>query len=105
MLARIRALLDIPEGQDEKLQTIVELTESRLLSLLETEELPAALEYIVVEVSISRFNRIGSEGYTSHSVEGENVSLSTDDFAPYMSDISAWKGRLHERERMKTRFL
>ena len=47
-------------------------------------------KHIVTEVSIIRFNRIGSEGLSSHTVEGESLNFSGDDFMPYESDIQAW---------------
>lgn len=49
------------------------------------------MDYIVTEVAIVRFNRIGSEGFQSHTVEGESVGFLNSDFEPYMSDIQAYK--------------
>lgn len=51
---------------------------------------PAELSYIVRDVSLARYNRIGSEGVSSHDVEGERMSWSKDDFSPYEKDIAAW---------------
>lgn len=51
---------------------------------------PDALDYIVRDVSLSRYNRLGSEGAASHSVEGETMTWNKDDFEPYATDIAAW---------------
>lgn len=51
---------------------------------------PAELGYIVRDVSLSRYNRIGSEGASSHSVEGEEMTWTHDDFAAYAGDINMW---------------
>ena len=51
---------------------------------------PEELGYIVRDVSLSRYNRLGSEGVSSHSVEGETMSWTKDDFEPYSLDISSW---------------
>ena len=86
-------LLDLQDAGDEqrkKLQTIMDITSDRLKVKLGTDEVPGQLSYIVTEVSIIRFNRIGSEGLSSHTVEGESQSFSGDDFSPYESDIQAW---------------
>jgi hypothetical protein len=81
------------EQNNEQLKTIVSLTEARLrvlLSLSKDDPIPDELDYIVTEVAISRFNRIGSEGLSSHSVEGETMQWSEGDFAPYYDDIQAY---------------
>lgn len=91
ILDNVKALLGSPEGLDDKLALIVELTTQRLCLLLGTSEVPEKLSYIVVEVAIKRFNRIGSEGYQSHSLEGMSITFGDDnDFMPFMSDIEAW---------------
>ena len=51
---------------------------------------PATLDYIVRDVSLSRYNRLGSEGASSHAVEGETMTWTKDDFEPYAADIAAW---------------
>ena len=93
MLEKILILLglDSPtETMTDKIETIMELTEQRLGFLLGQTVIPDELSYIVVEVTISRFNRIGSEGVASHTVQGESLTWSDDDFKPYMDDIQEW---------------
>ena len=75
---------------------IIRLTTNRLKTLLDVEEVPTELEYIVTEVSIVRYNKIGSEGVTSHSVEGETMSFSDNDFKGYLDDIEVWKNKKNE---------
>lgn len=92
MLEQIKKLLGFSDNsQDELLQTIISLTESRLKNLLGgTDAVPTSLSYIVTEVAIRRFNRVGSEGFASHTVEGETMAWPDDDFAPYNDDIQAY---------------
>lgn len=94
MLEEIKALLGFPDDDDRdpQLMTIMRLVQQRLCSLLGTDEVPAALAYIVTEVTVLRFNRIGSEGMSSHNVEGESITYqAADDFAAFANDIEAWK--------------
>lgn len=84
------------EKPDKTLDVIIRLTTNRLKTLLDVEEVPTELEYIVTEVSIVRYNKIGSEGVTSHSVEGETMSFSDNDFKGYLNDIEAWKNKKNE---------
>lgn len=92
MLEEIKALLGLSgEEKDALLNTILSLTKKRLCVLLGgIEEVPKALSYIVTEVSVRRFNRIGSEGSSSHTVEGESYTWSDDDFLSYRLDIEGW---------------
>ena len=95
MLNKILILLglDSPtQAMTDRIETIMELTEQRLAFLLglPVNSIPTELSYIVVEVTIARFNRIGSEGVSSHTVQGESLSWTDDDFKPYMDDIQEW---------------
>ena len=93
MLQQTLLLLGLSDATDEikdKVQTILDMTEQRLTMLLGTA-VPSVLSYIVVEVAIARYNRIGSEGVGTHSVQGESLHWNTDDdFKPYKDDIQAW---------------
>lgn len=109
MLETIKTLIGITDdAKDTLLTTIIGQAEDRLrilLNLIEDEEIPSALSYIVTEVAIRRFNRIGSEGLSSHVVEGETMSWMDDDFKPFMSDIQKWmddqEDALTQRGRVK----
>ena len=93
----VTALLGFSDEKYNKtLDVIIRLTTNRLKTLLDVEEVPTELEYIVTEVSIVRYNKIGCEGVTSHSVEGETMSFSDNDFKGYLNDIEAWKNKKNE---------
>ncbi len=100
----VKALLGI-EDEDEKLNTIITLTESRLKALLGQKEVPSELEYIVTEVSIARFNRIGSEGLSGHTVEGEALTFKDNDFDQYADDIQTWRDAQSDQDIGRIRFL
>ena len=61
VIDNVKILLGREGQEDKQLDAIVELTQSRLKTLLGSKMVPEELEYIVTEVSVSRFNRIGSE--------------------------------------------
>ena len=94
MLEILKQMLGIEEADtalDKRLEWIIMTTKARLSVLLGGIDFGEDLDYIIVEVSIIRFNRIGSEGTTSHSVEGESRSFSDSDFEAYKDDILAYK--------------
>lgn len=94
MLENLKLMLGISDNsQDSRLEWIIEGTKSRLKMLLGGEEPPETMNYIIEEISIARYNRIGSEGMNSQSVEGQNMNFNTDDFEPYMNEIQAFNDK------------
>lgn len=106
MLENLKIMLGI-EGDDldEKLRLILANTTSRLKLLLGGIEPPDEMDHIILEVSIIRFNRIGSEGMASHSVEGESSNYASDDFSGYADEIQAFLDKQHGSTRGKVRLL
>ena len=106
MLENLKMMLDINDtSQDTKLAFLLENAKSRLQVRLGGIEPPETLNYIVVEVANKRFNRIGSEGLQSHSVEGESMTFTDDDFDEFADDIQAFLDSQKESGRGKVRFL
>lgn len=69
--------------QEELLDTIIDLISSQVLLKIKTrlpeiETIPKELEYVVVELSVQRFNRIGSEGMKQETVEGHSAAYDYD---------------------------
>ena len=108
MLDTIKRLLGFANDetdQDEVLQSIVQLTTARLKALLGGIEPPAELEYIIIDISIRRFNRIGSEGVKVHTVEGESLQYEDNDFDAFADDIQAYLNLQKASKSGKVRFL
>lgn len=107
MLEQIKQLLGLTDdtSRDDLLATIMNLATARLKLLLGGIEPPEELEHIIVELSVARFNRIGSEGLSSHSVEGESLSFTENEFTPFLSEIQAFLDGQKENTRGKVRFL
>lgn len=58
--------------------------------IISTPAIPDPLKWIIDEVIIRRFNRLGSEGYQSQSVGGHSITFSADDFQDFMMDIRSY---------------
>ncbi len=107
MLENIKLMLGIDEcdvSLDSKLTLLLNNANKRLKLLLGGIEPPIEMAYIAEEVAVARFNRLGSEGLTSHNVEGETLSFIEDDFAPFADDIQAFLDS-QKGTRGKVRFL
>ena len=89
-------LLDPAVTPEIKMGIVVELTEQRLLNILPKQnalkltKIPAELEYIVTNVSMARYARVGQEGMSGYSQDGLNMVFRQDDFDPYMSEINSF---------------
>ena len=108
MLKDLKILLGISETDDSldpKLNLILSDARKRLKALLGGQDPPEELDYIITGVAVIRYNKIGSEGLSSHSVEGESSSFTDDDFAGYRSDIQAWLNAQKDAKRGKVRFI
>ena len=107
MLETLKMLLGLEndESRDELLNKLIDLATARLKLLIGGIEPPEELEHIIIELAVARFNKIGSEGLSSHSVEGESLSYTENEFAPFMSEIQAFLDGLKENTRGKVRFI
>ena len=106
MLEDLKTLLDISDSSlDAKLRLILANTTARLKLLLGGIEPPEDMNHIILEVAVIRFNRIGSEGMSSHTVEGESTSYSDADFNAFAGEIQAFLDAQKESKRGKVRLL
>lgn len=108
MLNNLKLMLGIASAdtdRDELLKLIISGATSRLKVLLGGVEPPDSLSYIIQDVAIIRFNKIGSEGMSSHTVEGESQQFTDNDFAGFMDEIQAFLDTQKESARGKVRFL
>ena len=109
LLDRVKRRID-PAGEigteiEDQLRDIIEDVEAQLkVKLGGVEAVPDDLAYIVVAVSVKQYNRIGSEGTASHTVEGETLSWNDNPFAEFEKDITSWLDA-YRRRRPCIRFI
>lgn len=91
MLKQLKLMLGIEDAEkDELLTQLITMATARLTILLSNIEPPKSMEYIIIEVAVKRYNRIGSEGLSSHTVEGESLAFADSDFAEFAEEIQAF---------------
>ena len=110
MLSNLIILLGLNESElddvmKSKLNLIISGATARLKLLLGGAEPPEEMNHIILDVSAARFNRIGSEGLTGHTVEGESLSFTDNDFSQFSDEIQAWLEQQTESKRGKLVFL
>lgn len=99
VLEEVKRSLGIEDSEwDTRIQDFIKrLSQQLKVRLGFTDAVPEQLEYIVVEATIMRFNRIGDEGMQSYSQEGESISYGAI-LDEYTEDINAWKDQQRKKE-------
>lgn len=95
---RIKLMLGITDD-DELLNEIIALTESKILFEIKEASIPKELDFVLIELCVTRYNRIGSEGLKSESVDGR-VQSYEDDIAKYRDIFNEY---LYNKEKNKPR--
>ena len=107
MRERIKTLLGIEDTlQDDVLDIIIENVSKHLKAMI-GKEIPEELNFIVEEITIRRFNRLGTEGMKSESVEGHSITFYDlkDEFVPYADIIASHKEPPEKPGRGKVLFI
>lgn len=81
MIDKIKLLLNIKDddsSQDELLTTLIAICKEEAYVYCNLEEYTDKLDFIIIQMVIEKYNRIGSEGTVSQSSSG--VSASYDSF-------------------------
>ena len=86
----LQVLTNPTSTPEDKLKAIEELTISRLKFIIKAKEVPSELDYIVTEVTLKRYNRLGSEGLKQYTQEGLTEIFSENDFAEFQDEIDDW---------------
>lgn len=110
-LQDVKTLLGIhDDSRDDLLNLIIRNAERQLLGRLVVNDIPSLvvppeLDYIITELAIMRYNRIGAEGAKSESVEGKSVTYNDNDFLQFESAIADYLNRFNLPKKGVVRFL
>ena len=108
MLSIIKTYLGFTDLlQDDVLLDIIDTYTKRVKTYIGSDTLPAGLEWIVKELTIVRYNRIGSEGNVSESEEGKSITYKEDDpFKGFIPELDKYlESQSQPASRGKAKFL
>ena len=91
MLDRIKTRLSIDKSdtlQDDLIKDLILTTTDQLKAKIKSDTVPESLNFIIVEVAIKKYNKIGSEGYKSDSVDVISASYEDDMFLEFKDIIN-----------------
>lgn len=98
MKDQMKLLLGIGK-EDQDMDPLIELmlqsAQARLKVLLGGLAVPDELLHVVLDVAAARFNRIGNEGMSSFSQEGESMSFKENDFSGFTDEIQAYLDKVN----------
>jgi hypothetical protein len=89
ILNRIRLMINV-EGREELLQEVIRLVAMPVLLYIKQEAIPTELEWIVVELAIKRYNRIGAEGFTEEKSDNIQNRYEESMINEYISFLDRW---------------
>lgn len=102
LLDRIMLLLGVDEDKQPLVEEIISLVATPVLLYLGIEELPVELEYIVIELAVARYNRIGAEGYLEEKNDNvQNKFYETPEIERYYPALDRWKEANLQKETVK----
>ncbi|WP_273712130.1 phage head-tail connector protein [Leuconostoc mesenteroides] len=108
-LSDLKTMLQIKDNKrDDILNLIIKNTTQALsfkLGLKASVSIPDVLDYIALEVSVKRYNRLANEGMSSYTQEGQSITFSANDFDEFANDIDAWKYENGVKDNNSGRFL
>jgi hypothetical protein len=89
ILQEVKTLLNLHDdnSRDTLLQSIINLVYGRLLARTGYKELPEGLFWILIEITCSRYNLLGSEGVHSELNEGIQYIYDRNLLAEYEEDL------------------
>lgn len=91
LLARIKRLLGLTDAsKDDILNDIIYIMSNAIMSYCGVDTVPTKLEYICVEATIARYNRLGAEGLSSESIDVIQSTYIEDVLSTYYTVMDRW---------------
>lgn len=91
MLEEIKMSLGISSpDKDGLLTSLISRCSQPVINYIQETVIPPELEYIVIELAIARYNRIGSEGLKSENTDGVSFSYNDNLMDNYKYDLDIW---------------
>lgn len=91
-LNKIKILLGITDNKDDALlEVLVDDCRAMLISYLGQVEVPMQLEFIITELAIKRYRKIGSEGLKSEQIDVISNTFEDDPLQTYYTTIDTYK--------------
>ena len=96
MINKIMALLNLDESNEQHIHMLVDKACYDFCAYCGREDVPAAAEYIIIQMVLFSFNTEGREGLKSQSFSGVSETYSDDNGAGYPSTLTNLMNRFRK---------
>lgn len=91
LLDRIKLMIGLSNNDRDGLITeIIRLSAMPVLLYIKQDNIPTELEWIVVELAVARYNRIGAEGYTEEKNDNIQNRYEENILDKYLTYLDKW---------------
>lgn len=91
-LNNIKILLEIDDDSQDPILTVLLTHSVQLINVyLNVSDLPRALEFIAEEITVKKYNKLGSEGVITEKLDVITNTYSLDDLAEYKNILDVYK--------------
>lgn len=92
--------------KDELLYSLIRRSSRQVENYIKENSVPEELEYIVIELVISRYNRIGSEGLNSENSDGVSFSYNNNSLDGFKMDLDRYiANKKSQLDKIKVRLI
>lgn len=92
--------------KDELLNSLIQRSSQQVKNYIKENSVPQELGYIVTELVISRYNRIGSEGLSSENSDGVSFSYNNNLLDNFKVDLDRYiANRESQLDKVKVRLI
>lgn len=95
MLEQVKLLLGMSSStdKDELIESIIDIVEKPVLLYVNEPEVPIELQFIVIELAVARYNRLGSEGLSAEKIDVISNTYESDILKPYYGTLNEYNNR------------
>ncbi len=92
--------------KDELLKSLIKRNSQPVINYIKEQKVPSELEYIVVELVVARYNRIGSEGLNSENSDGVSFSYNNNSLDGFKMDLDRYiANKKSQLDKIKVRLI
>lgn len=103
-LDNIKVMLSLTEdnSQDYLLSVLLSNAISQVCVYIGVNELPSQLSFVVDELVVARYRKIGAEGVREEKIDVLSTKYVTDDLSPYKTVLDEYKATKLYAKRLRT---
>ena len=92
IIDNVKLLLDVSDtSKDDLLALLISMVQDEVSAYCNIDDIPAALDSIIVQIVVIKYNRLGAEGVASQNFNGASESFIDLYPAPILSALNSYR--------------